>query len=51
MPSFIVTGGAGLIGANLVAALNRRSEDSILLVDHLDHPEKEENLRRLRFRD
>ncbi len=48
MPSFIVTGGAGLIGANLVAALNRRSEDSILL---LDHPEKEANLRRLRFRD
>lgn len=51
MPSFIVTGGAGLIGANLVAALNRRGESSILLVDHLNHPDKEANLRRLRFRD
>lgn len=50
MPSFIVTGGAGLIGSNLVAALNRRGHDDILLVDHLNHPAKERNLAALRYR-
>lgn len=51
MYSCIVTGGAGLIGANLVAALNQRGETSILVVDHLNHPHKEANLARLKFRD
>lgn len=51
MPTFIVTGGAGLIGANIVAALNRRGETDILVVDHLNHPDKDANLRRLQFRD
>ena len=32
--TFIVTGGAGLIGANIVAGLNRRGETDILVVDH-----------------
>jgi len=49
--TIIVTGGAGLIGANIVAALNRRGEDNILIVDHLNHPQKEANLTRLHFRD
>ncbi|HEY9753698.1 MAG TPA: NAD-dependent epimerase/dehydratase family protein, partial [Oculatellaceae cyanobacterium] len=31
----IVTGGAGFIGSNLVAALNARGIDDILIVDHL----------------
>ena len=48
-PSFIVTGGAGLIGSNLVAALNARGHRDLLIVDHLNHPGKEENLGKLRF--
>lgn len=46
---FIVTGGAGFIGNNLVQALNERGCDRIIVVDHLDHPAKEANLARLRF--
>jgi ADP-L-glycero-D-manno-heptose 6-epimerase len=34
--SFIVTGGAGFIGSNLVKALNRRGHTDILIVDSLD---------------
>lgn len=41
---FIVTGAAGLIGSNVVAALNRRGHTDILAVDHINHPEKERNL-------
>lgn len=45
----IVTGGAGFIGSNLVAALNRRGLSDILVVDHLNHAGKQKNLERLRF--
>ena len=31
----IVTGGAGFIGRNVVAELNRRGEERILVVDEL----------------
>jgi ADP-L-glycero-D-manno-heptose 6-epimerase len=48
-PSFIVTGGAGFIGYNLVQALNRRGESNIIIVDHLNHPAKERNLSRLKY--
>ncbi len=44
---FIVTGGAGLIGSGLVAALNARGCCNVLVVDHLNHPAKKENLARL----
>lgn len=47
----IVTGGAGFIGSNLVAALNARGIDDILIVDHLTSPGKWENLARLHFGD
>jgi ADP-L-glycero-D-manno-heptose 6-epimerase len=47
----IVTGGAGFIGSNLVAALNERGFDNILIVDHLASSEKWKNLVRLRFED
>ncbi|MBK7143560.1 MAG: ADP-glyceromanno-heptose 6-epimerase [bacterium] len=48
--SFIVTGGAGFIGSNLVKALNQRGYSDIIVVDHLNHPDKQANLDRLRFR-
>jgi ADP-L-glycero-D-manno-heptose 6-epimerase len=47
----IVTGGAGFIGSNLVAALNRRGIDNILIVDHLGSSTKWRNLTGLRFED
>ncbi len=48
--SFIVTGGAGFIGYNLVKALNQRGHTEITVVDNLNHPGKEQNLSRLEFR-
>ena len=47
----IVTGGAGFIGRNLVAALNERGEQDILVVDALGTDEKWRNLIGLRFDD
>ena len=34
-PTFIVTGGAGFIGCNIVAALNARGHTDIEIVDNL----------------
>lgn len=47
----IVTGAAGFIGRNLVAELNRRGENDIILVDELGSNEKWKNLRGLEFED
>ena len=47
----IVTGAAGFIGRNLVAELNARGEDRILLVDELGTSEKWRNLVGLRYED
>lgn len=47
----IVTGGAGFIGANVVAGLNERGYRNILVVDHLGTDEKWKNLRGLQFED
>jgi len=47
----IVTGAAGFIGRNLVAALNARGEERILLVDELGSTEKWRNLTGLRYED
>ncbi|MDZ7641598.1 MAG: ADP-glyceromanno-heptose 6-epimerase [Desulfurivibrio sp.] len=41
---FIVTGGAGFIGSNLVAELNRRGRSDIIVVDNLTHGVKALNL-------
>lgn len=41
---YVVTGGAGFIGANLVKALNDRGETDILVVDDLEQGDKFRNL-------
>jgi ADP-L-glycero-D-manno-heptose 6-epimerase len=48
---FIVTGAAGFIGSNLVAALNARGDSDILVVDELATDEKWKNLVGLEFQD
>jgi ADP-L-glycero-D-manno-heptose 6-epimerase len=45
----IVTGGAGLIGSNLIAALNAVGETDILVVDNLNHEGKRANLERISY--
>jgi ADP-L-glycero-D-manno-heptose 6-epimerase len=47
----IVTGGAGFIGSAIVAGLNGRGIDDIVIVDMLGSDQKWKNLRRLRFAD
>jgi ADP-L-glycero-D-manno-heptose 6-epimerase len=47
----IVTGAAGFIGRNAVAALNRQGNDNLVLVDNLGSEEKWRNLVGLRFDD
>lgn len=49
--TYIVTGGAGFIGSNIVAALNARGIDNILVVDRLGESEKWRNLVGLRYED
>jgi ADP-L-glycero-D-manno-heptose 6-epimerase len=46
---FIVTGGAGFIGSNLVKALNDRGHTDIIVVDNLNEPGKQQNLDRIKF--
>ena len=48
---FIVTGGAGFIGSNLIKALNDRGEDQILVVDDLGDGRKYRNLADRRIAD
>ena len=47
----IVTGSAGFIGCNVVAELNRRGEERILVVDELGNDDRWKNLRGLKFED
>jgi ADP-L-glycero-D-manno-heptose 6-epimerase len=48
---FIVTGGAGFIGSNIVKSLNDRGITDILVVDNLENTEKIKNLADLRIVD
>ena len=45
----VVTGGAGCIGSAIVCALNKRGITDIILVDRIDHPEKEKNIASLDY--
>lgn len=47
----IVTGGAGFIGSNVVAALNARGEHDILVVDDLTDGRKMRNIADLEISD
>ena len=47
----IVTGGAGLIGSNLVEGLNAMGQTNILVVDHLKNGQKMRNLADLEIAD
>ncbi len=47
----IVTGGAGFIGSALIAGLNKRQIDDILVVDQLGSDQRWKNLRNLSFAD
>ncbi|MCC6407428.1 MAG: ADP-glyceromanno-heptose 6-epimerase [Planctomycetes bacterium] len=48
---YIVTGGAGFIGSNLVRGLNRRGITDIVIVDDLENGEKHRGLNSLKFQD
>lgn len=45
----VVTGGAGFIGSAIIHALNKRGVSDILVVDVVDHPEKQKNLQALKY--
>lgn len=45
----IVTGGAGLIGSATIWALNERGREDIMIVDDVDHDEKEHNVSHLKY--
>jgi ADP-L-glycero-D-manno-heptose 6-epimerase len=48
---FLVTGGAGFIGSNVVAALNEAGCTDVVVNDHLGAGDKWRNLRKRRFAD
>lgn len=45
----IVTGGTGFVGSAVVWGLNKRGEEDILVVDRIDHDEKEHNMAPLKY--
>ena len=47
----VVTGGAGFIGSAIVHELNERGISDIIVVDEVDHPEKDKNLAALKYED
>lgn len=51
MKKILVTGGAGLIGSNVVQELNQNGHENIIIVDHLSSSEKWKNLIPLKYLD
>jgi ADP-L-glycero-D-manno-heptose 6-epimerase len=47
----VVTGGAGFIGSAIVHQLNTHQRRDVLVVDDVDHPEKQKNLAALEYRE
>lgn len=45
----VVTGGAGFIGSAIAQALNDRGRTDLIVVDEVDHPEKEKNLISIKY--
>ena len=48
---YLITGGAGFIGSNVVETLNNRGDNNIIIVDSMGSGEKWKNLVDLQFID
>ena len=47
----VVTGGAGFIGSAIAQELNVRGRIDLLVVDDIDHPEKEKNITSIKYQE
>jgi len=47
----VVTGGAGFIGSAIAQELNMRGRMDLLIVDDIDHPEKEKNITSIKYQE
>ncbi|MDP7557186.1 MAG: ADP-glyceromanno-heptose 6-epimerase [Nitrospinaceae bacterium] len=45
----VVTGGAGFIGSAIAQALNEQGRTDLIVVDDVDHPDKEKNLASIKY--
>jgi len=45
----VITGGAGFIGSAIIQELNGRGRTDLIVVDDVDHPEKEKNLASIKY--
>ena len=46
----VITGGAGFIGSAIIQELNGRGITDLIVVDDVDHPEKEKNLASIKYK-
>jgi len=49
MSYIVITGAAGFIGSGVVSYLNQQGMQDLILVDTLDHPDKEKNLKNKKY--
>ena len=47
----VVTGGAGFIGSAIAQELNTRERADLIIVDDIDHPEKEKNIASIKYQE